>query len=111
MIRHLQMYASILATWNVLASATAARSISLHLTVVTFTIWADYAYRDVWPLMTFTLKPLDEVEGHILWVKIALSTFVGLIEPLFEPHAYIPIDPEVLLVLSFVNLVEADVSY
>ncbi|KAJ3531222.1 hypothetical protein NM688_g7605 [Phlebia brevispora] len=87
-------YASILATWNVLASATAARSISLHLTVVTFSIWAYYAYRDVWPLMTFTLRPLDEVEGYILWVKVALSTFVGLIEPLFEPHAYIPIDPE-----------------
>ncbi|KAJ3551734.1 hypothetical protein NM688_g4534 [Phlebia brevispora] len=87
-------YASILATWNVLASATAARSISLHLTVVTFTIWAGYAYRDVWPLMTFTLKPLDEAEGHVLWVKVALLTFVGLIEPLFEPHAYIAIDLE-----------------
>lgn len=66
---------------------------SLHLSLVTFTALAVYVYRDIWPLMTFTLRPKDSAEGGLLWVKIGLLVFVGAIEPLFEPYRYIPCDP------------------
>ncbi|PSR81333.1 hypothetical protein PHLCEN_2v6412 [Hermanssonia centrifuga] len=67
---------------------------SLHLTLVTFTLFAVYAYRDIWPLMTFTLEPADKAEGSILWVKVAFVAFVGAVEPMFEPYVYIPVDPQ-----------------
>lgn len=68
---------------------------SLHLSLVTFTILAVYAYRDIWPLMTFTLQPKDGAEGDLLWAKVALLAFVGVFLPLFEPYPYVPYDPAV----------------
>ena len=29
-----------------------------------------------------------------MWAKIVLMAFVGVIEPLFEPYAYIPLEPK-----------------
>lgn len=62
-----------------------------------FAVFAMYAYRDIWPLMTFTLRPKDEIEGCILWVKVALTALAGVIEPVLEPYPYIPLDPSVSL--------------
>ena len=90
-----QVYASVLASLNAGTSAKNGLLYSLHLSLVTFSILAVYAYRDVWPLMTIPLRPKDEAEGNILWVKIALLAFVGVFLPLFEPYPYIPYDPEV----------------
>ncbi|PSR73260.1 hypothetical protein PHLCEN_2v10875 [Hermanssonia centrifuga] len=70
---------------------------SLHLTLVTFTLFAVYTYRDIWPLMTFTLEVADKDEGSILWVKIALVAFTGVVEPMFEPYPYIPVDHKVII--------------
>ena len=65
---------------------------SFHLTLVASTLSALYVYRDVWPLMTFALRPVDEDDGAILWLKIALMIFIGVVEPLFEPYRYVPVD-------------------
>ena len=62
--------------------------------MVTVAVLAVYAYRDVWPLMTFTLHPIDSAEGDLLWAKVAVAAFVALL-PLFEPYPYIPYDPAV----------------
>jgi hypothetical protein len=56
---------------------------------------ASYTYRDVWPLCTVVLLPRDRVEGWVLWAKVGLATFRGLVFPLFEPFPYIPVDPAV----------------
>ena len=45
--------------------------------------------------MTYILQPKDQYEGVLLWAKVALVTFVGIIEPLFEPYPYVPYDPSV----------------
>lgn len=104
-----QAYATVLSLWNVAAGVQTARLVSRHLNLVTFAIFASYVYRDVWPLMTFTLRPIDEAEGNILWVQVALSCFVGVIEPLFEPRAWIPIEPEVIVAVlqTFESLLTA----
>ena len=54
-----------------------------------------YAYRDIWPLMTFTLRPRDEAEGPVLFVKVALAGLAGILLPLFEPYPYIRYDSKV----------------
>ncbi|PSS08857.1 hypothetical protein PHLCEN_2v3472 [Hermanssonia centrifuga] len=83
-----------LAFFNVFAPAAFGRVASLHLTLVTCAFFAVYAYRDIWPLMTFTIEAGDKAEGRIIWAKIALAAFAGVVEPLFEPYAYIPVDPK-----------------
>lgn len=65
--------------------------------MVSFAVFAYYAYRDIWPLMTFTLRPADEAEGPLLWIKVGLAIWAGLLGPLVEPYSYIPLHPEVRL--------------
>ena len=89
------MYAALLAFLNVLASVRRALIFSRHLSLVTFTILAVFTYRNVWPLMTFTLRPKDAAEGDVLWVKLGLLAFVGVFLPLLEPYPYTPYDPSV----------------
>jgi hypothetical protein len=76
-------------------SADASRLASGHSTFVLITIITCYAYRDVWPIMTYTLSPLDSLEGSLLWVKVALATISGIILPVFQPYDYDPVDPAV----------------
>lgn len=45
--------------------------------------------------MTSTLHPLDAAEGRILWIKVALAMWTGVIGPVLEPYPYIPLHPEV----------------
>ncbi|THH01300.1 hypothetical protein EW026_g1369 [Hermanssonia centrifuga] len=87
-------FAFVLAFFNVFAPAAIGRVASLHLTLVTCTLFAVYAYRDIWPLMTFTLEPEDKGQGRILWAKITLAAFAGIVGPIFEPYAYTPVDPK-----------------
>ena len=49
-------------------------------------VWAIYAYRDIWPLASFTSTPLDADEGILLWVKVVLLTLVAIILPLVTPR-------------------------
>ncbi|KAK7038833.1 hypothetical protein VNI00_010463 [Paramarasmius palmivorus] len=53
-----------------------------------------YAYRDVYPLITYDLSPQDEGEGPWIWVKVALLLFTGVIIPLLTPGVYVPVDDE-----------------
>ena len=73
---------------------------SFHLTTVLVAYFAVYVYRDVWPLMTYTLHPRDQAEGRVLWAKMALAALAGIVLPLSEPYPYIPYDPKASSVLS-----------
>ena len=84
-----------MAAINLSVSVRTSRVVSPYLTLVTFAIFACYAYRDVWPLMTFTLRPLDEQQGALLWVKVVLAAWTGLFVLLLEPYPYVPRHPEV----------------
>ena len=54
-----------------------------------------YGYRDVWPLLTYTLTPADSSEGSTLWAKIGLFAIAGLAIPLIIPRAYVPLNAQV----------------
>ena len=60
-------------------------------------VWAIYAYRDIWPLLTYALYPVDSAEGALLWIKLTLITLAAIFIPLAEPYPYIPVDPKVRL--------------
>ncbi|KAJ3556484.1 hypothetical protein NM688_g2007 [Phlebia brevispora] len=86
-------YTLLLALGSVLCNASLSRIVVRHLALVLVTVWAVFCYRDLWPLATYTLKPLDAAEGWLIWTKIGLLTFAGAAVPLLVPRQYIPVDP------------------
>lgn len=66
-----------------------------HLVLVLLVVFGVYAYRDIWPLGTFTLQPVDTSEGPLLWIKLGILTFAAVVIPLTIPRQYVPVDPKV----------------
>jgi hypothetical protein len=88
----IQAYASILAALS-LSPTHPRNGIIRHVNCVLFTTFCVYAYRDIFPLATFTRQPEDLEEGRALWAKIGLLFLSGVVVPLFTPSQYIPVDP------------------
>ncbi|KAH9840299.1 uncharacterized protein C8Q71DRAFT_703286 [Rhodofomes roseus] len=88
------LYASALSVVPLLVGPILSTTIVRHLNCILFTAWSAYAYRDLWPLATFTLVPMDLEEGALLWAKLSLLTVSGIFVPILIPRWYIPFDPE-----------------
>ncbi|KAI0066574.1 P-loop containing nucleoside triphosphate hydrolase protein [Artomyces pyxidatus] len=85
------VYASVLATLSITASSkTVATTAIRHVNVLLLSSFGVYAYRDLWPLATSVLSPVDQPEGVVLWVKIVLLAFASVVIPLTVPRQYIP---------------------
>ncbi|KAJ7931118.1 P-loop containing nucleoside triphosphate hydrolase protein [Mycena leptocephala] len=87
-------YASVLAIISVAGSAKWGTVAVKHLNTLLLSTSAVYFYRDVFPLATNELVPLDLAEGRVLWVKIMTLFTVSGIIPLLIPRQYIPVDPK-----------------
>jgi hypothetical protein len=70
---------------------------SFHLSWILLIAFSVYAYRDIWPLLTFTLSPADAREGSLLWAKVSLLATAGIVIPLVVPRQYVPLDPKARL--------------
>lgn len=69
---------------------------SIHLNALLLVSFAVYTYRDLWPLATFNEHPVDYLsDGKLLWTKILVLGYVGLVVPLFTPRQYVPVDDNV----------------
>ena len=95
-----QAYASLLGFISVVSSYSLSKLVTRHLIIVLLASWAVYVYRDLWPLATFTLEPLDAAEGALLWAKISVLTLSAVIIPLVVPRQYVPVDPKVCTFLQ-----------
>lgn len=95
MAHSLQAYASVLGLISVTAKPRWSRLVSNHLATLLFATFAVFAYRDLWPLITFHEQPKDLDEGVLLWAKVAVLFLTSIIFPLVSPRQYIPIDPAV----------------
>ncbi|KAH9939288.1 P-loop containing nucleoside triphosphate hydrolase protein [Epithele typhae] len=83
----LQAYASVLTIAPVLKSnPSTSKMVYPHMLSVLFVLWALYVYRDVWPLATYTLQPIDAHEGPVLWVQIFILTLVAVVIPVVTPR-------------------------
>ncbi|THU87009.1 P-loop containing nucleoside triphosphate hydrolase protein [Dendrothele bispora CBS 962.96] len=65
-----------------------------HLEIVLLVPLGIYVYRDIFPLGTYTLEPVDACEGNYLWTKISMLVFIAIVLPLFTPREYVPVDPK-----------------
>ena len=68
--------------WNLIA----------HLDIILLLAFCLYAYRDLYPLFTFTLSPTD-LENPITWSRVGLLGFVAFLMPILRPRIYVPVDP------------------
>jgi hypothetical protein len=70
---------------------------------------AVYSRRDLFPLTTYILKPMDGAQGWLLWSRIGVASLVGIIIPLAIPRTYTPVDPMVskhlTLILAILTLI------
>ncbi|KAF8958075.1 multidrug resistance-associated ABC transporter [Flammula alnicola] len=87
------LYSAVLAFISVV-SKTWSASTTRHNIIVLLSTFAVYAYRDLWPLGTYTKQPADIAEGKILFVKIGVLAFTAVVIPLFIPRRYVPVDPK-----------------
>ncbi|WVR03866.1 hypothetical protein IAU60_000864 [Kwoniella sp. DSM 27419] len=68
------------------------RHLITHVDSLLFLGWIVYAYRDLWPLVTFNLEPAD-LQNAITWSRLAILTVAAGIIPLIRPRTYVPVDP------------------
>ncbi|PCH35576.1 hypothetical protein WOLCODRAFT_80373 [Wolfiporia cocos MD-104 SS10] len=88
------VYSLALAVVSILSSPSVNVLVVRHLNAVLLSALAIYVYRDVWPLITYTLVPLDADLDRLLWYKIGVLTVAAVVVPLLIPRRYIPFDPE-----------------
>jgi ABC-type multidrug transport system fused ATPase/permease subunit len=57
--------------------------------------WGVYAYRDLYPLITYSKHPMDPdyLPQPVVWTRFSLLTIVGVLIPAFQPSQYRPVDP------------------
>ncbi|KAF8957025.1 multidrug resistance-associated ABC transporter [Flammula alnicola] len=89
----MQLYSTVLAVISVVSKMWSA-STTRHNIIVLLSAFVVYAYRDLWPLGTYTKQPADIAEGKILIVKIGVLAFTAVVIPLFIPRRYVPVDPK-----------------
>ncbi|KAJ7456632.1 hypothetical protein FB451DRAFT_1048362 [Mycena latifolia] len=86
-------YASVLAIVTVAAKRWSQVAVK-HLNALLLFTLSIYAYRDLFPLITYQRVPLDLSEGWILWGKIIALVIAAVVVPLFIPRQYTPVDPK-----------------
>jgi hypothetical protein len=63
-----------------------------HLDLLLFLAFCLYSYRDLWPLLTYYLRPSD-VNTPVTWARVSLLFVAAVIIPLIRPRTYVPVDP------------------
>ncbi|EJD51854.1 hypothetical protein AURDEDRAFT_82731 [Auricularia subglabra TFB-10046 SS5] len=91
----LYAYTSLLAIRALTAPVRCVFSIHVHLGVVLVGTWLVFIYRNIWPLATYTLAPLDVDSDALFWHKFIVLTLVAAVVPLLIPNPYVPVDQEI----------------
>ncbi|KAJ7198849.1 P-loop containing nucleoside triphosphate hydrolase protein, partial [Mycena pura] len=86
------VYATVLAMLSLSVNEKWSCIAARHLNGVLISTFLVYLYRDVFPLVTYPLAPMDLWEGHLLWPKVIALFAVSGIIPLLIPRQYIPLD-------------------
>lgn len=83
-----------LALISVSAKRTWAKIANTHLVLLLLATFLIFAYRDLWPLVTYTLQPADAYEDGLLWAKCVVLVLTAVVIPLVIPRQYVPFDPK-----------------
>ncbi|KAF8513392.1 hypothetical protein JB92DRAFT_3116459 [Gautieria morchelliformis] len=89
----LYTYTSLLAFMTLVSNGEWSSVARTHMTVIMLAVAAVYARRDLYPLATYILKPVDGAQGWLLWSRLGVASLVGIVIPLVIPRIYTPVDP------------------
>lgn len=91
------LYVAIIAFMTLVfkAKSPLRRWLAVHRNLLLVVAWFMFAYRDLYPLATFHLRPIDTLHGPhwLTWVRFGLLSACAVVVPLFKPRKYIPVDP------------------
>ncbi|QRW00074.1 ABC transporter transmembrane region [Ceratobasidium sp. AG-Ba] len=87
-------YATVLAVLSLVLRRRLRALANFHLVTLLLVGISLYAWRDLMPLATFSLRPLDETGGWLTWGRICILTFAAIVVPLCIPQPYVPVDPK-----------------
>ncbi|KAH9166019.1 hypothetical protein EDB89DRAFT_2076264 [Lactarius sanguifluus] len=93
-VRHLGYRSSLSYSSNDFTQLIRTSVASFHLSLLLLGNFSVYAYRNIWPLLTFTLSPVDACEGALLWIRICLLAFAAIVIPLLVPYQLRLQDPQ-----------------
>ncbi|KAF7377873.1 ATP-binding cassette transporter [Mycena sanguinolenta] len=93
-------YEAILAIMSISAGQKWSRVATKHVNTVLLSTFIVYFCRDIFPLATFALTPMDLWEGQLLWPKVIILFGVSVIVPIFIPRQYIPYNPKKPMVVA-----------
>lgn len=79
------------------------RRAQFHLNLLLRSDLLVYAFRDLYPLCTYTDSPADAEEGWVLWSCIGILILVAVFLTLITPREYRPIDPLVCMTSRMVT--------
>ncbi|RDX55375.1 P-loop containing nucleoside triphosphate hydrolase protein [Lentinus brumalis] len=85
------VYISGISLWSIIFHSPFNAVLQRHVSFVFLVVWIVYAYRDIWPLATYTLVPADASEGWILWAELSALTLAGIVVPLITPRRRNPV--------------------
>ena len=94
----LQAYAVLLGALSTFGSG-ARKPTSDHLTILLLVTMGVYAYRDLYPLAIIGKQPMDASAGRFLWPTVSILAFTSVGTLLLTPSEYVPVDPEVCVLL------------
>lgn len=80
-----QLYTSLLALATLISPPRATIIFTRHLSALLFVAFGILFYRNVLPLGTFTMHPMDD--GWLDWLRFGLLTVSGFLIPLCIPRS------------------------
>ncbi|KIJ68811.1 hypothetical protein HYDPIDRAFT_81693, partial [Hydnomerulius pinastri MD-312] len=87
----LQIYATLLSFFSVLRLDFGGRNLTGHADLIFLSVFGVFAYRDLWPLLTFTRPPGYHLTSYV-WAENAILAVLAIVLPLTSPREYWPID-------------------
>lgn len=68
------------------------RDLTNHIDMLLAIAFGIYAYRDIWPELTYYLTPSD-LDNWVTWTRIGMLFLAGIVTPLSRPRTYVAVDP------------------
>lgn len=90
-----KIYMSILSAAVLLSRDSIQHHLRRHATFLSILAFAVFAIRDLWPIALYDREPVDGQLGWLLWTRIGLVGYIGLVVPIVLPGVYVPVDPNV----------------
>ncbi|KAF9564153.1 multidrug resistance-associated ABC transporter [Agrocybe pediades] len=84
------LYCTILAVMSVVSIRWSVLATRYNV-ITLLSVFGVYAFRDLWPLATTTQRPIDALEGKLIWLKIFVLFFTAVVIPTAAPRRHTPI--------------------